>query len=209
MAWFDLALVLDPAAWLIERLGPLAWQRQYRDAASEAGAETAATETDLKAADVAVVEPAEWARAFEPRPAAYGDASPPDLELPEEVPADCPTHPPVEWALSQPAGSRWHAGRLRCETIEVKPIVVEPAPIAVTVPAVMVEVEPVADVEAVGGAMVDAEAAIAAPRHTCPFWCDKECRCLSGFCFRLAAHGRGYHAGGGAGDDAAVRANAA
>jgi hypothetical protein len=33
------------------------------------------------------------------------------------------------------------------------------------------------------------------PRHACPFWNGKECRCRPGFCFRLAARGRGYDVG--------------
>jgi hypothetical protein len=27
-------------------------------------------------------------------------------------------------------------------------------------------------------------------RHACPFWCDKECGCPSGLCFRMAARSR-------------------
>jgi hypothetical protein len=50
---------------------------------------------------------------------------------------------------------------------------------------------------------------IEVPLHACPFWSEKECRCPPRFCFRLAAHGRGYPVNGGLGDDAARRADAA
>ena len=58
-------------------------------------------------------------------------------------------------------------------------------------------------------AAAEFRAVVDAPRHTCPLWHEKECRCIAGFCFRLAARSNGFRADGGRSGDVARSANTA